>query len=74
MSVVLLKEGTSGVSVIGVKEGVIQYQQTKKLIEQRHVSLDDVAFYEHLGVCFGRKPAEVKLQVAEVTGDIDRVM
>ena len=73
-AVVLLQNGISGVTVVGVMDGKIQYQETKKVIEQRHVSLKDVAFYEHLGVCFGRAPETKDFTIEEIKGHIDRLM
>ena len=73
-AVVLLKQGISGVTVIGVHGGKIQYQETVKVIEQRHVSLNDVALYEQLGVCFGRKPSGIDLEVEEHKGPISRFL
>ena len=52
----LLAAGISGVTVAGGDAGEVRYLATAKAIEQRHVALDTVAFYEALGVCFGREP------------------
>ena len=73
-AVVLLKDGLSGVSVVGLKDGVIQYSKTEQLIKQRHVDLKTVAYFESLGVCFGRPPQEVTISAKEHTGPIDRFM
>ena len=54
----LLAAGISGVTVAGGDAGEIRYLPTAKAIEQRHVALDTVAFYEALGVCFGREPGD----------------
>ncbi len=56
-AVVLLENGITGVTVTAVCEGRIEYIPTEAAIIQRHVSQDMIAFYEKIGVCFGRKPS-----------------
>jgi len=73
-AVLLLKSGLSGVSVVGIKEGIVLYAPTVEVIKQRHVSLEDVAYFESLGVCFGRPAADFKIKYKEHTGVIDRFM
>lgn len=55
-AVVLLLNGISGVTVTGVIDGNVEYIPTKVAIEQRLVKEDMIAFYEKMGVCFGRQP------------------
>lgn len=71
-AVVLLKKGIAGVTVSRVRGTTITYQQTAKVIKQRHVDLDTVAFHETLGMCFGRKPGKCKPELKEIKGKIDR--
>ena len=59
-SVILLKNGLSGVTVNNVDGSDISYIPTKKAIERRYVDLDMVSFYEQLGICFGRVPEGYK--------------
>ena len=73
-AVILLKNGLSGVSAINVTDGVIQYAKTEDVIKQRHVNLNDVAYFENLGVCFGREPQEVDIKFEEHTGAFERFM
>ncbi len=73
-AVILLNNGLSGVSVIGVQQGKIQYMPTEKVIEQRHVDTSMIAFYESLGVSFGRKPLEYKPTIEERKTKIERFM
>ncbi|MCA9408849.1 MAG: 6-phosphofructokinase [Candidatus Omnitrophica bacterium] len=73
-SVVLLKNGVYGVSVMDINHGKIQYQQTADLIKQRYVDLDLVGFYEYLGICFGRKPINAEFKMEEIKGAIGRFM
>jgi 6-phosphofructokinase 1 len=70
--VVLLTKGISGVTVVDVDSSTIHYKQTAEVIKQRHVDLSEVALYERLGICFGRKPEEYAPEVNEVTGAISR--
>lgn len=73
-AVVLLSKGLSGVTVVGVNHGQIEYMKTASAIAQRYVDLDMVAFYEQLGFCFGRKPQQPKFELKEKTGSIERFM
>ena len=55
-AVVLLTKGLSGNTVVRVRGTKITYQATAKVIKQRLVDMDTVAFHEALGTCIGRKP------------------
>jgi len=57
-AVMLLGEGITGVTIVGVTGKAIRYIPTEKAIKQRHVDLDQVALHEKLGICFGRNPQE----------------
>jgi len=71
-AVLLLINGISGVTVQDVEDGEIRYLPTKKAIEQRHVNLNMVAFYEQFGYCFGRKPGAYTVKFQENKGRIER--
>ncbi|MFH1715657.1 MAG: 6-phosphofructokinase [Elusimicrobiota bacterium] len=71
-AVMLLSNNIYGVTVVDVKDGVIRYMKTKDAIKQRHVDTKLVAFYENLGVCFGRKPERVKPEFKEFIGIPER--
>ena len=71
-AVLLLANGISGVTVQNVEDGEIRYLPTKKAIEQRHVNLDMVAFYEQFGYCFGRKYTKFTVKLQENKGRIER--
>jgi 6-phosphofructokinase 1 len=73
-AVELILNGIKGVTVQGVVEGEIRYLPTKKAIEQRHVSLEMVAFYEKQGYCFGRKPEKYTPQFQENKGAVERYL
>lgn len=73
-AVVLLNEGKSGVTVVGVHQGKIQFMNTPDAIAQRHVNLNTVAFHEHLGICFGRPPKQAEFTYEEKKGHIERFL
>ncbi len=57
-AVLLMANGIYGVTVVGVEHEEITYLPTPTAIKQRFVDLNEIAFYESLGVCFGREPEE----------------
>jgi 6-phosphofructokinase len=54
-AVELARSKVFGVTVVGYREGTVQYMDCAAAIEQRFVDLNEVAMYEAMGVCFGRK-------------------
>lgn len=72
-AVQLLLNGYSGVTVSGVKGTEINFMKSKAAIEQRHVSLDEVAMYEAMGVCFGRKPVDFEPKFNNLNEAPDRI-
>jgi len=54
--------GKDLVDETGMHHGRIHYMETAAAIEQRYVDLKEVAFYEHLGYCFGREPEEAEFE------------
>ena len=71
-AVLLLLQGITGVTVVGVAGSEIRYIDTAEAIKQRHVDLELVSFHEALGVCFGRKPVKAQPAFKKVTGVIER--
>lgn len=71
-AVLLLKEGISAVTVVGVQGKRIKYIDTKEAIQQRFVDPDLIVFHENLGICFGRRPQKVEPVLEKVTGFIER--
>lgn len=65
-AVTLLTGGVTGVTVIGVDGHTVSYMPSKQAIVQRHVDLDEIALYEAMGVCFGRKPVKFDPKLVEV--------
>lgn len=72
-AVELVSQGTTGVTVVSYRGGTIEYMDVKDAIVQRHVNEADVALYEQLGVCFGRKPVKPTVKAQKVTGTPVRV-
>lgn len=58
----LLQAGMSGVTVANVRGNTIEYMNTADAICQRHVDLQQVGWYESLGICFGRIPQPPKFE------------
>ncbi len=72
--VLLLKQGTVGVTVVGISGSGVRYMDTAEVIKQRHVDLDQVALHEQLGVCFGRKAEKFKVNFEKISGKIERYL
>ncbi|OGU58886.1 MAG: 6-phosphofructokinase [Ignavibacteria bacterium GWF2_33_9] len=73
-AVQLLVNDIFGVTVAGIEGSNIKYLPTKEAIVQRFVDLDEVAFHENLGVCFGREPVEYKPNFIKQESKISRYM
>jgi 6-phosphofructokinase 1 len=71
-AVVLLTQALGGKTIVKVRGTRIYYKPTAEVIKQRHVDMNTVAFYEQLGICFGRKPDSFAPEVIEEKGDIER--
>ena len=71
-AVLLLEEGKIGNTVVEVNGSMIRYQPTKEVIKRREVDIREIAIFESLGICFGRKPQKFEYELEEVRGTIDR--
>ncbi|MBI4823692.1 MAG: 6-phosphofructokinase [Nitrospirae bacterium] len=71
-AVILLTKGISGNTVVRVSGTEIQYMPTSDVIKQRTVDMNEVALYEAMGICFGRKPETFSPECIEVKGIIQR--
>jgi 6-phosphofructokinase 1 len=69
---ILLNQGLSGMTVSGITNGKIRYIDTKEAIKQRLVDTDQVALYEALGTCFGRKPEKINTEIEKLTEAMER--
>jgi len=72
--VLLLKQGITGVTVADVDGAKVKYIATADVIKQRHVDTAEVALYESLGTCFGRKAEAYKPEFKKVEDRIVRYM
>ncbi|MGD2081206.1 MAG: 6-phosphofructokinase [Nitrospirota bacterium] len=72
--VVLLSEGVTGVTVVKASGKDIFYETTSEVIKQRQVDLEEVALFEKLGICFGRKPGDYSPDLKAWEGKIERYM
>jgi 6-phosphofructokinase 1 len=73
-AVYLLTNGIEGVTVVGLESGTIKYLPTEQAIEQRHVDIEEVSFFESMGVCFGREPKKFNPTFKQQEGKIQRYM
>ncbi|OGW38491.1 MAG: 6-phosphofructokinase [Nitrospirae bacterium RBG_13_39_12] len=74
-AVILLIEGKSGNTVVNVSGKKLYYQPTEEVIKRREVDLDEVALYESLGTCFGRKPRNYEYELlVETSTRIERFL
>ena len=71
-AVALLLEGKTGNTVVDVTGKEIFYVPTPEAIKRREVDTSEVALFESLGTCFGRKPAKFEHVFVEVKGLIKR--
>ncbi|MGA2295929.1 MAG: 6-phosphofructokinase [FCB group bacterium] len=73
-AVLLMKNGITGVTVVGVEHESVIYIPTPDAIKQRLVDLYEVEFYEALGVCFGREPVEYNPKFVKQEGIVHRYL
>jgi len=70
--VLLLLEGKAGNTVVDVDGKKIHFMSTSEAIKRREVDVKDVALFESLGTCFGRKPGKYEYELLETKGTIGR--
>jgi 6-phosphofructokinase 1 len=73
-AVLLLLAEKTGNTVVNLTGRKIEYVPTAEAIKRREVDVTEVALFESLGVCFGRKPEKFEYEFSEVKGRIDRHM
>ena len=71
-AVLLLLEGKTGNTVVDVVGQKVLYIPTAEAIKRREVDLTEVALFESLGTCFGRKPEKFSCDFVRVEGAIAR--
>lgn len=70
-AVLLLLEGNAGNTVVNVEGNKIHYMPVAEAIKQRGVDINEIALFESLGTCFGRKPWKFEYEL-EVKGVVAR--
>jgi len=65
----LLLDGKRGVTVVDVQGEKTLYMPTGRAIEQRHVDPHQVALFEELGFCFGRRAQRYQPRHAKLAED-----
>lgn len=71
-AVLLLLEGKEGNTVVNVDGNRIYYQATPEAIKRREVDIKELALFESLGTCFGRKIQKYEYELIETTGTVQR--
>jgi 6-phosphofructokinase 1 len=71
-AVLLLLDGKTGNTVVDVKGQRIFYMNTSEAIKRREVEIKEIALFESLGTCFGRKPEKYDYEFIEEKGTIER--
>ncbi|HBG92708.1 MAG: 6-phosphofructokinase [Nitrospirae bacterium GWF2_44_13] len=67
-SVLLLLESKTGNTVVDVEGSKIFYIATSEAIKRREVDISELALFESLGTCFGRKPGKFGYELVETKG------
>jgi 6-phosphofructokinase 1 len=71
-AVLLLLEGKTGNTVVDVNGKKISYMPTAEAIKRREVEVSEIALFETLGICFGRKPQKFEYETMEAKGAVER--
>jgi 6-phosphofructokinase 1 len=71
-AVLLLLEGKTGNTVVDVNGKQISYMPTSEAITRREVEVSEIALFETLGICFGRKPQKFEYETIEAKGAVER--
>ncbi|MGE5300597.1 MAG: 6-phosphofructokinase [Acidobacteriota bacterium] len=71
-AVLLLLAGKTGCTVVDLTGKKIEYVTTAEAIKRREVDLTEIALFEGLGICFGRKPEKFAFELSEVKEPIER--
>lgn len=71
-AVLLLLSGKTGNTIVDVTGSNISYIPTSEAIKRRGVDINEIALFESLGTCFGRKPGKFDYQFIEAKTPIQR--
>lgn len=70
--VLLLLEGKTGNTVVSVDGPRISFMATSEAIKHRQVDVSEIALFESMGTCFGRKPQKYEYEFSELKGQPQR--
>ncbi|RJQ49223.1 MAG: 6-phosphofructokinase [Nitrospiraceae bacterium] len=70
--VLLLMQGKTGNTIVDVSGRKILYIPTTEAIKRREVDISEVALFESLGICFGRKMQKYEFECETAAMPIDR--
>jgi 6-phosphofructokinase 1 len=70
--VLLLLQGKTGNTVVDVSGKKVFYMPTTEAIKRREVDVSEIALFESLGICFGRKPQKYEFECEQASMPIDR--
>ncbi|MFO0752447.1 MAG: 6-phosphofructokinase [Thermodesulfovibrionales bacterium] len=71
-AVLLLLEGKTGNTVVNVDGNKLCYIPTSEAIKRKEVDINEIALFESLGTCFGRKPRKFEYHLVEVHAPVER--
>jgi 6-phosphofructokinase 1 len=71
-AVLLLLEGKTGNTIVDVDGQTIRYMPTSEAIKRREVDISEIALFEGLGTCFGRKPRKYEFNFVELKERVAR--
>jgi 6-phosphofructokinase 1 len=71
-AVLLLLEGKTGNTVADVNGNKISYMTTSEAIKRREVDVSEIALFETLGICFGRRPRKFEYETMQTKGAVER--
>ncbi|MGC1401809.1 MAG: 6-phosphofructokinase [Thermodesulfobacteriota bacterium] len=71
-AVLLLLQGKTGTTLVSVNGNKINYMPTSEAIIRREVDINELALFESLGTCFGRKPQKFAYHFSKQKDTIDR--
>jgi len=72
-AVLLLMSGKNGYTIVDVEGKKIGYMATTEAIKRREVDVAEIALFESLGTCFGRKPEKYVFELVEKKMPIARL-
>ncbi len=70
--VLLLMQGKTGNTVVDVSGKKIFYMPTSEAIKRRGVDISEIALFESIGICFGRKPQKYEFECEVAAAPIER--